>query len=67
MSDMELIRKSLEQQNDFINMLRFKVEALEALLKNHIPNFEQQYARHLVVFEHQQKQRIKEIRDRQND
>ena len=67
MSDIEIILKSQQQQDEFINILRFKVEALEAILKNHIPDFERQYAEKLVVFEHHQKQRIKEILERQND
>ena len=65
--DIEIILKSQQQQDEFINILRFKVEALEAILKNHIPDFERQYAEKLVVFEHHQKQRIKEILERQND
>jgi hypothetical protein len=66
MSD-ELLIKKLKQQEEFIDMLRFKVEALEAVLKNHVPNFEDQYARHLALFDHNQKKRIKESRDRLDD
>lgn len=67
MSDIELLLKRVKQQDRFIDMLRFKVEALEAVLKNHIPNFEEQYAQNCVIFEHNQKKRIKAHRDRQND
>tara|TARA_R110002111_G_scaffold5920_9_gene27423 strand:+ start:1697 stop:1885 length:189 start_codon:yes stop_codon:yes gene_type:complete len=42
MTDFEILRKRFNQQDQFIDMLRVKVEALESLLKNHIPNFEEQ-------------------------
>lgn len=56
MSDIEIIGKALRQQDDIINILRFKVQALEAVLHNHIPNFETLYADNLVFFEQQQRQ-----------
>lgn len=51
MSDLEIIRKRLLQQDDFIDLLRLKVAALENLLKNHISNFEHQYATELASIE----------------
>ncbi len=42
MTTSEIIRKRFVQQDKMIDMLRVKVEALEKLLKNHLPNFEEQ-------------------------
>lgn len=44
MTDSEILRKRLIQQDQFIDLLRVKIEALESLLKNHVPNFEEQLA-----------------------
>lgn len=63
MSNLEILYITIKQQDSFINMLRCKVEALEGILKNHIPNFEEQYARNLVISEHNQRERINEILD----
>ena len=51
MTEIELLTKAIKQQDDFINLLRAKVDALELVLKNHVPNFEQQYARALSFHE----------------
>ena len=42
MSDLDLINKRFQQQDDFIDFLRIRIEALENLLKNNIPDFEKQ-------------------------
>ena len=67
MTDLELIFKGQKQQDDFINMLRFKIEALEAVLKNHVPNFEEQLVKERFRAENRQAERMQETHDRQND
>ena len=42
MSDLDLINKRFQQQDEFIDFLRIRITALENLLKNNIPDFEKQ-------------------------
>lgn len=67
MTDLEQIFKSIKQQDNFINMLRAKVETLEFLLKNHVPNFEEQYGRQLFLVTELQKKRMEEYRNQRTD
>ncbi len=67
MDNIELAHKRIKLESNMVDILRFKVEALENLLKNHIPNFEEQYDRAFVLAEHKVKKSQEEIRDRQSD
>ena len=62
MTEFELLDNRFKLQDEFIDLLRAKIEALEIVLKNHVPNFEQQYARELVLAVEHQKKRIEKTR-----
>ena len=54
MTDFELINKRLLQQDAALDHLKVVVKALEAVAKDHVPNFEEQFARKLVQMKHEQ-------------
>jgi hypothetical protein len=64
MTDLEMIRERFKIQEAETDILKIKIEALEAVLKNHVPNFEEQYARIVFVAQNHQQNRLKENHDR---
>lgn len=57
MSELDLIKERIKKQDAFIDFIRAKLIAYEVVLKNHIPNFEQQYARELALEVERQKKK----------
>ena len=47
MSDFEIVRQRMMQQDKFIDLLRLKVAALENILISYLPDFERLYATEL--------------------
>jgi hypothetical protein len=45
MTDLETIRERFKTQEAETDILKIKIEALEAVLKNQVPNFEEQFLR----------------------